>query len=74
ALIGPFAEGNDILGPWSFLGSTDDAITVKAGIEQKLNKEVIAAKGIDIETGEDDDLQKAIKLAGEAEVVVLALG
>ncbi|CDO03765.1 Periplasmic beta-glucosidase precursor [Oceanobacillus picturae] len=74
ALIGPFAEGNDILGPWSFLGSTDDAITVKAGIEQKLNKEVIAAKGSDIETGEDDDLQKAIKLAGEAEVVVLALG
>jgi beta-glucosidase len=74
ALIGPFAEGNDILGPWSFLGSTDDAITVKAGIEQKLNKEVIAAKGSDIETGEDDDLQKAIKLAGEAEVVILALG
>ncbi|RIU94867.1 beta-glucosidase BglX [Oceanobacillus picturae] len=74
ALIGPFAEGNDILGPWSFLGSTDDAITVKAGIEQKLNKEVIAAKGSDIETGEDADLQEAIKLAGEAEVVVLALG
>ncbi|WP_404455440.1 beta-glucosidase BglX [Oceanobacillus kapialis] len=74
ALIGPFAEGNDILGPWSFLGKKEDAITVKDGLEQKLDKEIMVAKGSDIETGEDTVLQEALEIADKADVVVLALG
>ncbi|WP_042221527.1 glycoside hydrolase family 3 N-terminal domain-containing protein [Oceanobacillus manasiensis] len=74
ALVGPFAEGKDILGPWSFLGSTDEAITVKAGMEQKLGEKVKVAKGSDIEAGEGTDLEQAINIANEADVIVLALG
>ncbi|MDX8343132.1 beta-glucosidase BglX [Rossellomorea sp. YZS02] len=73
ALIGPFAESGDILGPWSWLGSRDDAVTVKEGILSKIGS-LTVAKGCDIETITDAQIKEAVKAAENADVIVLALG
>ncbi len=36
AVIGPFAKSNDILGPWSWFGSKEEAITLFAGLTEKV--------------------------------------
>ena len=75
ALIGPFAESNDILGPWSWLGEKDDAITVYNGLSEKLTSTSLAvAKGCDLETGSDEMIQEALIIGSKADVIVLALG
>ncbi|WP_226676478.1 glycoside hydrolase family 3 N-terminal domain-containing protein [Rossellomorea aquimaris] len=73
ALIGPFAESGDILGPWSWLGSRDDAVTVQEGILSKIGS-LTVAKGCDIETITDAQVKEAVKAAENADVIVLALG
>lgn len=73
ALIGPFAESGDILGPWSWLGSRDDAVTVRKGILSKTSS-LTVAKGCDIETITEAQVKEAVKTAENADVIVLALG
>lgn len=73
ALIGPFGESGDILGPWSWRGSKDEAIQLSEGLLQK-TKAITIAKGCDIETGTENQLEAAVKSAMEADVIVLALG
>jgi beta-glucosidase len=75
ALVGPFAENGDILGPWSWLGSKEDAVTVKEGFLQKIApSQLKVAKGSDIETITEEQIQEALKAAEDADVIVLALG
>ncbi|MGM0830006.1 MAG: beta-glucosidase BglX [Bacillota bacterium] len=75
ALIGPFAENGDILGPWSWLGSKEDAVTVKEGLLTKIkDSHLTVSKGCDTENITDAQLEEALKAAGEADVIVLALG
>jgi beta-glucosidase len=75
ALIGPFAENGDILGPWSWLGSKEDAVTMKDGFLQKIApSQLTVAKGSDIETITKEQIQEALKAAKDADVIVLALG
>ncbi|KAA0563032.1 beta-glucosidase BglX [Bacillus sp. CH30_1T] len=75
ALIGPFAENGDILGPWSWLGSKEDAATVKEGLLTKIkDSHLTVSKGCDTENITDAQLEEALKAAGEADVIVLALG
>jgi len=75
ALIGPFAENNDILGPWSFVGSKTDAITLKNGIEKKLKESnLVVEEGCGIDAGLNEKLDAALKAAEEADVIILALG
>lgn len=73
ALIGPFAESGDILGPWSWLGSRDEAVTVKEGFLSKTSS-LTVSKGCDIESITDLQVEEAMKAASEADVIVLALG
>ncbi|MEI2664733.1 beta-glucosidase BglX [Rossellomorea sp. LJF3] len=73
SLIGPFAENGDILGPWSWLGSREEAVTVKEGILKKTT-ELTVAKGCDIESITDAQVKEAVKAARDADVIVLALG
>ncbi|MFI8688055.1 glycoside hydrolase family 3 N-terminal domain-containing protein [Rossellomorea sp. NPDC077527] len=73
ALIGPFAESGDILGPWSWLGSRDEAVTMKEGILSKTSR-LTVAKGCDIETITDAQTEEALKAASDADVILLALG
>ncbi|MGR3763166.1 beta-glucosidase BglX [Rossellomorea sp. NS-SX7] len=75
ALIGPFAENGDILGPWSWLGSKEDAVTVKEGFLQKIDpSQLTVAKGSDTEAITEEQIQEALEAAKDADVIVLALG
>lgn len=75
ALIGPFAKSGDILGPWSWLGSKEEAVTLFDGISKKVSSEnLLVEKGCDVETGSEEWLNQAISQAKEADVIVLALG
>jgi beta-glucosidase len=75
ALIGPFAQSNDILGPWSWQGSKNDAITLEMGIKTKLDtNNLFVAKGCGILSGSLDELDDAIKAAKNSDMIILALG
>ncbi len=76
ALIGPFATSGDVLGPWSWTGSKDDAIKLADGMRSKLagSAELLVAEGCGIETAEAQQWQAALAAAQEADTVVLALG
>jgi len=74
-LIGPFAESGDILGPWSWKGSTDEAITMAMGMKTKLHPEqLLIAKGCDIQTSTTEQLNEALMVANDVDIIVLALG
>lgn len=75
ALIGPFAQSGDILGPWSFLGSKEKAVQLYDGLLAKVDSSLLfTAKGCDIKTGSEEQFAEAVKVAKEADVIVLALG
>ncbi|MFC5466561.1 glycoside hydrolase family 3 N-terminal domain-containing protein [Lederbergia graminis] len=75
ALIGPFANSGNILGAWSWHGQPEDAVTIQQGIEQKIDPSLLSvAKGCDIEAYNGEDIQEALEVAKDAELIVLALG
>lgn len=75
ALIGPFAQSGDILGPWSFLGSRENAVQLYDGLLAKIDSSLLlTAKGCDIETSSEEELAEAVKTAENADLIVLALG
>lgn len=75
ALIGPFAQNGDILGPWSWQGSYEEAVKMDEGIKMKLDPSLLTvAKGCDIETGTENEMNMALNVASEADVIILALG
>ncbi|MBB6284752.1 glycoside hydrolase family 3 N-terminal domain-containing protein [Geobacillus subterraneus] len=75
ALIGPFAQSGDILGPWSCLGSRDEAVTLYEGFKAKIDPFLLfVAKGCDVEATTEEQWQEALYIAREADVIVLALG
>lgn len=75
ALIGPFAQSGDILGPWSWQGSTEAAVRLYDGITAKVGADKVAiAEGCGIEEGDERLLEEAVAAAAGADVIVLALG
>ena len=75
AIIGPFAKSQDILGPWSWLGSREEAISLYDGLSKKVeHHKLLYAEGCGIETGTDEGLNAALKLAKKSDVIMLALG
>lgn len=76
ALIGPFAQNGDLMGPWSWQGAHEDVVKVDAGLLTKLADPSLlsVAEGCDIESGTDEQLNEALRTAKDADVVVLALG
>ncbi|MBD3917418.1 glycoside hydrolase family 3 C-terminal domain-containing protein [Paenibacillus sp. PR3] len=77
ALIGPFAASGDVLGPWSWTGSKDDAITLEAGMNAKLTADakLSVAEGCGIlEAGTEAQWERALAAAQDADTIVLALG
>ncbi len=73
ALIGPFADSTDLCGCWAFSTRKRETITVKQGLEQ-LGYKVITEAGSNVETELSGGVEKAVALAKQADVVVLALG
>ena len=77
ALIGPFADNKKIIGFWSCNGKNEESVTVKEGIENLLpDIRISVAKGCGDEWDDYDKsgFSEAIKIAKEAEAVVLCLG
>jgi beta-glucosidase len=75
ALIGPFAQSGDILGPWSWTGSTEDAIRLESAMKERAGAErIIVADGSGIDTLTEAQWLAAEAAAQAADVIVLALG
>lgn len=74
ALIGPFAQSGDILGNWSWTGSRETAIQLGAAMAEIGGSGLVVAEGCGIHDITERQLEEAVKAAGEADVIVLALG
>lgn len=75
ALIGPGAESKDILGAWAWQGESEKAISLAEGLAQHVPAEqLLIAKGCDILSGTQAEIDAAVAVAKEADVIVLALG
>lgn len=75
ALIGPFARSGDILGPWSWTGSEEDAVRLdRAMALRAAGGSLEIADGCGIEAVTELQFAEAEAAAARADVVVLALG
>ena len=77
ALIGPFADCDDILGAWFCYGKREEAVTVRQGIEQLLpNARVTIMEGCSSAIGSTDEsgIPAAVEEAAKADVVILCVG
>lgn len=75
ALIGPFAQSGDILGPWSWMGSKEEAVQLYSGMTTTTDSSKISVtQGCGIETATESQMDAALETARSADVIVLALG
>lgn len=78
ALIGPLADSKgDMIGSWGAQGNPQDAITLKAALEQRLaasGGKLLYAKGTETLTDSTAGFAEAVAAAREADVVIAALG
>lgn len=75
ALIGPFAESHDLLGPWSCMGRREEAVTIAEGMRGVAGEAAVTAVGCgSAERLSDEELAAMLDAARSADVVVLALG
>jgi beta-glucosidase len=77
AVIGPLADSQkDMIGSWSGDGKIEDAVTLLAGIKAKVAQgvKITYAKGCDIENDSTAGINEAARIAGESDVVIVAVG
>ncbi len=75
ALIGPFAQSEDILGWWSCEGVKADAVKLGTALQERLPQgKVIVAQGSHVHTITDEQIAEALEAASQSDVIVLALG
>ncbi|MFS0779549.1 glycoside hydrolase family 3 N-terminal domain-containing protein [Neobacillus sp. 3P2-tot-E-2] len=76
AVIGPFANSKDLLGPWQFSRYSQQTVTLMEGIKEKaINKEsLLYAEGCKVDGEIEGGFEEALRQAKQAEIVVLALG
>lgn len=76
ALVGPLADdAGEMLGSWSAHGQAKDVTTLKAALTARLGAERVKyAKGGEIIQATDEQINAAVAVAREADVVVMALG
>lgn len=77
AVIGPLADDARVmLGGWAAAGSAEDAITPLAGIRAAVGSgtTVRYAKGAEIDSADTSGFAEAVRIAAEADVVLLFLG
>ncbi|MFN7948513.1 MAG: beta-glucosidase BglX [Blastocatellia bacterium] len=77
AVIGPLADSQlDMIGSWSGDGKAGDAVTLLSGVKAAVSPQtkISYAKGCDV-TGDDaSGIAAAVKVARQADVVILAAG
>lgn len=77
AVIGPLADDRKtMLGNWAAVGRPEDAVTPLQGIRAAVGAgtEVLYAKGTDVLGTDTSGFAEAVRIAGEADAVVLFLG
>lgn len=76
ALIGPFADSGDILGWWSWQGSKETAVRLGEALQAVSGNpnNVTIAEGSGIDSISEAQRAEALKVAADADVIVLALG
>lgn len=76
AVIGPLADSRaEMLGNWVGKGEASDVVTVLEGIKAKLpNAKVLTTQGIEVTDPSLQDLDNAVSMAKQADVVVLVMG
>ena len=77
AVIGPLAEYDGIIGNWKCSGKLEETVTVYEGIKNLLKKAevvTVAGCGITMEDTDKSGFAQAVKMATEADAVVLCLG
>ncbi len=76
AIIGPLANSKkDMIGSWSAAGDWSKSVTLLEGIKSKLpNANVIYSKGCNTNDDSTQMLAAAVKLAAQADAVILAVG
>lgn len=74
AIIGPGARSRDILGAWSWLGRTQEAVTLAEGVRALSDGALISTQDFDYLQPTDTAVNEALDLARQADIVVLALG
>lgn len=77
ALIGPFANSNEIKGFWSCRGRNEDCVTVYEGIKNLLpDAEITVVNGCSAQWNElgTEEFDAAVEAARNADAVILCLG
>lgn len=76
ALIGPFANSKDLLGPWQFSKYHDQTVTLLSGLVSQgyTNENLFYAEGCKVNEEIENGIDKAIEQARKADIVLLALG
>lgn len=74
ALIGPIADDREhVLGTWACQKDPSKTVSILQGM-RNAGFSVAYEKGCDIESGTEEELERAVTLAKENDVVILALG
>lgn len=76
ALIGPFADSKDLLGPWQFSRYGHETVTLYEGMLEKgiPAERLLYAQGSGVNESIDGGIEAAVMQARKADFVVLALG
>ncbi|MCK6074426.1 glycoside hydrolase family 3 N-terminal domain-containing protein [Paenibacillus silvae] len=75
ALIGPFAQSEDILGWWACEGVKADAVKLGTALQERLPQGTVrTAQGSDVHTITEEQVAAALEAAQHSDVIVLALG
>ncbi|MDR1952861.1 MAG: glycoside hydrolase family 3 C-terminal domain-containing protein [Clostridiales Family XIII bacterium] len=73
ALIGPFGDSADLCGCWSFSTRREETCTIARALTQR-GVTVDVCAGCDIDVPIPGGIEKAVNLAAQSDVILLALG
>src|SRR5882724_2898349 len=76
AVIGLLADSSAPLGSWSGDGRKEDVVTLLAGVKAAVSPatRVLHAKGCEVEGSFSEGIEEAVRIAREAEVVLMVVG
>ncbi|WP_241674509.1 beta-glucosidase BglX [Paenibacillus luteus] len=76
AIIGPFGDSKDMLGPWQWTRYSNETVTLRQGIEEQgvPLAHLLFEEGCKVEETIVGGLERAVSAAEQADIVILALG
>ncbi len=76
AVIGPFGDSKDLLGPWQWSRYAKETVTLRQGIDEQgiPTAHLMFEEGCKVEEAIEGGLQRALAAAEQADIVILALG